>query len=83
MDESEWLADNRAYCYKDEPPFPNGTIVHFAVIGGYAWLHNLYGPARIWSDDRIDKLEWWLYGDRICCSSQEEFEQLMKLKAFW
>ncbi len=27
--------------------------------------------------------EWWHQGDIINCSSQEEFEKLIKLKAFW
>lgn len=27
--------------------------------------------------------EWWLNGKHINCSSQEEFERLLKLKAFW
>jgi len=26
---------------------------------------------------------WWYHGERILCSSQEEFERLLKLKALW
>ena|ERR1022692_4957689 len=27
--------------------------------------------------------EWWVKGKRLDCTTQKEFEKLMKLKAFW
>lgn len=42
--------------------------------------HRLDGPAFEFHNG--DK-EWWVNGRRISCETQEEFEQLMKLKSFW
>lgn len=42
--------------------------------------HRLDGPALIWSNGNK---EWWYKGKFIKCSSQEEFEKLIKLRAFW
>jgi hypothetical protein len=41
--------------------------------------HREDGPA-IECDSGV---EWWFHGKRIYCSSQEEFERLIKLKVFW
>ena len=44
------------------------------------FLHREDGPAV----EKADGFKaWYLQGKRIDCSSQKEFEQLMKLKAFW
>jgi hypothetical protein len=43
-------------------------------------LHREDGPAVEWS---IDNKFWYLNNVRIPCKTQEEFERLMKLKAFW
>jgi hypothetical protein len=42
-------------------------------------MHKIDGPAYV---DRGSKL-WYYEGKLISCSSQEEFERLLKLKAFW
>lgn len=42
--------------------------------------HRIEGPARIWANDNQ---EWYYNGQKIGCHSQEEFEHLIKLKAFW
>jgi hypothetical protein len=43
-------------------------------------LHRLDGPAI----DRFDGQNFWFVnGKRVLCESQEEFEQLMRLRAFW
>ena len=44
-------------------------------------LHRLDGPAVV--DPELGLIEWWINGEQINCSSQEEFEQLLKLKSFW
>ena len=42
--------------------------------------HREDGPAIEWADG--DK--WWYFdGIRISCSSQQEFERIIRLKAFW
>ena len=42
--------------------------------------HRLDGPADEYADGRKF---WWYKGKYINCSSQKEFEKLIKLKAFW
>lgn len=43
-------------------------------------LHRLDGPAV---DHVYGYKEWWVEGNNIDCKTQEEFERLMRLKAFW
>ncbi len=43
-------------------------------------LHRLDGPAVIFLED---ERRWYYYGERIPCSSQEEFSRLLKLKGLW
>ncbi|CAB4196760.1 hypothetical protein UFOVP1290_280 [uncultured Caudovirales phage] len=44
-------------------------------------LHRLNGPAIYYPDGK-DCL-WFINHKQIPCNSQEEFERLIKLKAFW
>jgi len=46
----------------------------------HGYLHRLDGPAVEYTDGTK---YWWYHGKRISCSSQEEFEKLIKLKALW
>ena len=49
-------------------------------------LHRLDGPAKVGLTlPGIEPdVEWWYHGIRfIRCKSQEEFERMLKLKAFW
>jgi hypothetical protein len=41
--------------------------------------HREDGSAREYADG--DK-EWWYYGERIDCSTQKEFEKIIKLRMF-
>jgi hypothetical protein len=55
------------------------------VDGGKEWLlnnkwHRENGPAIEYIDGTK---EWYINDKRILCKTQEEFERLMKLKAFW
>jgi hypothetical protein len=43
-------------------------------------LHRLDGPAVEAANG--DKY-WWINGQNIPCKTQKEFEQLMRLRAFW
>ena len=60
----------------------NGKVIY--NNGDVAWwkngkLHREDGPAVI----RFDEYKsWWINGQFINCKSQEEFERLLKLKAF-
>jgi hypothetical protein len=71
--------------------FSNGILHRIegpAVIypdGEQSWyingkLHREDGPAMMFNNDRS---YWYYHGNEIDCSSQEEFERLLKLKAFW
>lgn len=44
-------------------------------------LHRLDGPAI--EDGKDNRYLWYYYGKRLPVSSQKEFEQILKLKAFW
>jgi hypothetical protein len=42
-------------------------------------IHRLDGPALEYGDIK----RWYIDDIEICCQTQEEFEQYLKLKAFW
>jgi len=66
--------------HRDDGPaieYSNGGARHWYVHGK---KHRLDGPAMEFPSGRG---EWYYQGKRIDCSSQEEFEKLLKLKAFW
>ena len=70
----------------------NGNILHredgpaVEHTNGYkAWyindkLHREDGPAVEYASGTK---EWYINNERIDCKTQEQFERLMKLKAFW
>ncbi|HKQ22237.1 MAG TPA: hypothetical protein VJS91_09370 [Nitrososphaeraceae archaeon] len=61
--------------------FPDGTIKwHLVTKKGGSLLHKTDGPAVINSDGTK---EWWFKGTKIECTTRKEFEQHMRLKAFW
>jgi hypothetical protein len=64
---------------------PNGGELWEYPNGSKEWclnrqLHRLDGPAVEYADG---EKQWWIYDKRIPCETQEEFERLMRLKAFW
>jgi hypothetical protein len=62
----------------------DGPAVEFANGDKYWFIngkcHREDGPAVIYSSGHK---EWFLNGKYIPCKTQKQFEQLMKLKAFW
>lgn len=64
----------------------NGLCIYVEYTNGYkAWWekgfrHRLDGPAI---EDRNGDKRWYYHGRHIDCSSQEEFERLIKLKSFF
>ena len=61
----------------------DGPAIEYAS-GDKSWLqygeyHRLDGPAIDWENSK----QWWYRGKWILCSSQQEFEKIIKLKAFW
>jgi hypothetical protein len=64
---------------------PNGGELHEHSDGNNWWylngvLHREDGPALEFIDG---SKEWYINDEQILCKTQKEFEQLMKLKAFW
>jgi hypothetical protein len=72
-----WYKDD--LLHRDDGPaieWDNGTKFWFKNNQ----LHREDGPAvECVSGDK----SWYLNGKKIYCQSQEEFEKLIKLKAFW
>jgi hypothetical protein len=63
----------------------NGGELYEYADGSKHWylnnhLHRDDGPAIEWHKGYK---EWWLNGKHIICKTQEQFEQFMRLKAFW
>jgi hypothetical protein len=56
--------------------WPDGTIIW--TLNGK--IHREDGPAAEYPNG---KKYWWLNGQYIPCTTQKQFEQLMRLKAFW
>jgi hypothetical protein len=54
----------------------SGSMSYYDEDGRW---HRLDGPARQYGDVK----EWFYHGIEIKCQSQEEFEQYLKMKAFW
>ena len=63
---------------EDGPAVERSNGSKFWYLNGK--LHREDGPAREYANGTK---EWYLNGQRIECSTQQEFEQLMRLKAFW
>jgi hypothetical protein len=82
-----WFDENGEIHREDGPAF-------ISAHGDKQWEihginHRLDGPAIEWASDRdrdgnLREQSWWFYkGERISCSSQKEFEKMLKMKAFW
>jgi hypothetical protein len=62
--------------------FEDGDQTYWLNLGSRgSQLHRIDGPAFDWMS--VKRQEWYLYGKRVDVNSQEEFERMMKLKAFW
>ena len=72
-----WTLDGQ-YHREDGPAieYKDGTKFWYF----HAKLHRLDGPAY---ESPSGYKEWWYYNKYIECSSQEEFERLVKLKSLW
>lgn len=75
--EQSWRLDGKLHRL-DGPAsiHPNG----FKMWCRNGLLHRTDGPAIEWPGGTV---EWFLEDKQINCKTQEEFERLMKLKAFW
>lgn len=71
------VEDNITYDVEDDGVNSIWFCTHYYFRGQ---LHRLKGPAIQWAKG-VD--EWYYYGKKINCFSQEEFERLIKLKEFW
>lgn len=71
-----WFEDWKEYeiVYIKRNPTNKRSIFKYYV------LHNEYGPASIRTDGGM---EWWLDGEKLFVTTQQEFECYMRNKAFW
>ena len=60
-----------------------GKLYEYTSGDKFYYLNGVYhrenGPAISYSSIK----EWWINGQKIPCTTQKQFEQLMRLKAFW
>ena|SRR5579859_1240760 len=80
----EYSNGDKYWFLNDQLHREDGPAIEYAT-GSRFWLfhnqrHRLDGPAIEYADGRKC---WYYYGKLISCSSQEEFERLIKLKALW
>jgi len=71
-DYTKYTCDDGSYKIK----WSDGTISFSDKNNNY---HRLDGPAIT----SFGKNYWWYHGRFINCKTQEEFERLIRLKAFW
>jgi endo-1,4-beta-mannosidase len=62
----------------------DGPAIEF-ISGNKMWyinhkIHRIDGPAV---ECLSGYKEWWINGQQIPCTTQKQFEQLMRLKVFW
>lgn len=77
----------QCWYYNGQKHRENGpAVIHPDEVKSW-WLHGkrhrLDGPAIERPAHFSLKSEWWYQGKHVECSSQEEFEKLIALKAFW
>jgi hypothetical protein len=68
------LPNGRASC-----EFTDGEK-HWYLNMNLVIFHREDGPA--WEGNDGSK-EWWINGECLPCTTQKQFERLMRLKAFW
>jgi hypothetical protein len=84
-----WKLSDGTYHREDGPSveYPNGDYCwHFNGVS-----HREDGPAIEWhyhgaNNKRrlaVPKIEWWYHGKQIYCRTQQEFERIIKMQAFW
>jgi len=75
---NKWWYLNNQYHREDGPAveYSDGSTLWYH----YGQLHRLDGPAEDYANGNK---YWWYQGKQINCSSQEEFNRLIKLKALW
>jgi len=78
------FAGNKCWYLNNDLHREDGPAVEWAN-GDKSWyfhskLHRLDGPAIEYANG---SKSWWYHGERINCSSQEEFERLIRLKVLW
>jgi hypothetical protein len=62
------------------------AIEHYS--GRREWIvngkhHRVDGPAIEWADGISNSNEWYYHGKYIRCSTQIEFDRIIRMKAFW
>jgi hypothetical protein len=89
----DYINGDKFWYLNGESHREDGPAVEYAN-GDERWylngqLHREDGPAISYYKIKDCKIkdykikEWWITGYHMACTTQEEFERLMKLKAFW
>ena len=85
----EWYNGHKEWWIDGKPHRINGPAVEYNN-GNKSWykegkLHRRDGPAIEYYYGFKDNgyKEWYIEGEYIDCSSQEEFERIINLKLFW
>jgi hypothetical protein len=81
---TKYADGSKSWYRNDERHREDGPAVEYAN-GSKFWflngkLHREDGPAYEYADG---EKQWWYHGKQLDCNTQEEFERLMKLRAFW
>lgn len=81
----EWFDGRKDWYCHGSLHREGGPAVEWAD-GSYHWfkhgkLHREDGPAAY--SRHLNQYEWRIDNKKLNCSSQEEFEKLIRLKAFW
>lgn len=71
-----WYKDN--HLHREDGPAIDNSNINMWYINGLP--HRVDGPAITW---HTGEKWWYVNGKYIACQSQEEFERIMRLKAFW
>jgi len=75
---------NKWWLFNSQLHREDGPAIEYTDGTKYWYLHGqqhrIDGPAY---EDVNGTKFWWYYGEEIRCSSQEEFNRLLKLKALW
>jgi hypothetical protein len=67
------------YLHRENGPAVEGSCGEYKEWRHHGYMHRLDGPAF----EYLDIKKWYYHGEAIACSSQQEFDRLIKLKLFW
>ena len=79
--DQEWYFNGKLH--RNDGPAVYDSRYQYKAWYQHGIRHREDGPAIERLRHHLDKQLWYYHGEKINCSSQKEFERLIKLKAFW